>query len=84
MMARRFFSCNCYDCSHNICVDIDTEDDVDFVYISPHLTTYRNFFQRFVIALKYLFKNESTGCYAEIILSKEQVEDLITFITPKK
>ena len=58
------------------------EDNELYVYI--HLTTHRNFFQRFMYGLKYAFGYKSKfGAWDEFIFSKEDESVLLDYLLKK-
>jgi hypothetical protein len=53
--------------------DDDYFGDEKYVYVSVHLTKGRTFFERFLIAIKYLFGNQCQfGAFDEILLSPKE------------
>lgn len=84
-MIRKFFVCNCGDCSHNFAISYDPNcsvEDSDYLYLHVHLVQYDNFFARVYKAFRYIFNLESAdwGHYTEIILNKAQTDELVEFI----
>lgn len=68
-------NCDCHSDEHLWVVSFDDEDQ--FVYISPHLSLYKNFLQRCWYALKYIFGYKSKyGCFDSIVISERNVDVL--------
>lgn len=85
-MNRKFFECACGDCSHNLAISLDTDDDLEYTYVHVHLCQSNNFFKRLWLALKYVLNCESEmwGHYTEIILNKQTTKDLTNFLNNDK
>ena len=67
--------CACGSSEHQILINKDDEDHE--VYLSIHLITYQNFFQRLWVGLKYAFGYRSRyGHWDSIILEKEHATQL--------
>lgn len=78
--------CECGSCEHQILIHKDEEDSE--VYLSIHLITYQNFFQRLWIGIKYAFGYTSRyGQWDSIILEKEhadQLQEVVNYLRKKQ
>lgn len=87
-MKNDLFICVCGDIEHQFVVSSDTEENEKELYFSIHLSQYHNFFQRFWIAIKYIFgKNSIYGNWDVIILDEEKMiklKDIIEVELNKK
>jgi len=69
------FICDCGDVEHQFIISYDSEDKE--IYISVHLRNYMSFFQRIIIAIKYIFGKKSIyGAFDVVILNKNQIIEL--------
>ena len=74
-MEVKIFICECHNLEHQIAFWYDKNEKS--LYIEPHLVTYRNFFQRFWVGLKYAFGYRSRfGEFDEMMLSSESQKEL--------
>lgn len=73
-MDRKTMICECNSLEHQVVFWHDDEDN--FLYCEPHLTTHRNFFKRLIIGLKYAFGYKSRFGNFDCTIFKEK--DLIS------
>jgi hypothetical protein len=74
MNKTEIFICECNSPEHQFIIS----GDEDNIYLTPHLSTYLNFFQRCVLAVKYIFGHKSRyGSFDSVVLSKQDVKKLI-------
>lgn len=78
-MERNVFICDCHSLEHQVSFWYDEEDRL--LYIEPHLVTYRNFFKRFIVGLKYTFGYKSRfGEFDSILLSPKSQKKLFNIL----
>lgn len=83
-MKNDLFICDCGDIEHQLVVSDDTEDNQKELNISIHLYQYRNFFQRLLVGIKYIFgKNSIYGNWDVIILNEENIIKLKNILENK-
>jgi hypothetical protein len=62
--------CQCHSADHTVFFDYDDSDGE--LYMTVHLTTHRNFFQRLWHGIKYAFGYQSRfGAWDEVIVRQE-------------
>jgi hypothetical protein len=67
--------CECSSLEHQVSFVYDNEDKV--LYVRPRLCTSKNFFQRVVAAIKYVFGYTSKyGEWDEIVITNEDLVDI--------
>ena len=80
---RETFVCNCHSMDHQYSFWWD--DDIKQLYAEPHLTTYRNFFQRLWYGLKYVFGYKSRyGAFDEMLFKDEDTDALRRFLNQQE
>ena len=83
MKTKETFICECFSKEHQVTFWWDEDDNK--LYIQPHLSTNLNIFQRFWIAIRYIFGYKCKyGSWDEIIMSDENLEILKHFLEDKK
>jgi len=74
--------CSCGSAEHQLIFIKDLEDKM--VYAQIHLTTYRNFYKRLLVGIKYAFGHRSVyGEFDEIIITKNNysvMKDVVNFL----
>lgn len=81
-MERKIFVCDCHGLEHQVAFWYDEDDNA--LYIEPHLTTHRGFFERLWVGLKYAFGYKSRfGEWDEIILGEENQKKLYEWLEAK-
>lgn len=71
--------CDCHSPEHQLTVYKDSEDNE--VWLEIHLITYKNFFKRLWVGLKYAFGYKCRyGNFDTTLLSKESCEKLSKFL----
>ncbi len=79
---RETFICNCHSLEHQY--HFWWDEDLRQLYVEPHLTTHRNFFQRMWYGLKYTFGYKSRlGAFDEFIFKPEDADQLRRFLNRK-
>ena len=79
MKDRKILICDCNSLEHQMMIWWDEEDKMIYSYI--HLNTSKNFFQRLVQGIKYIFGYKCRfGAWDEFIFSEESEESLLKFI----
>jgi len=77
------FICDCYSPEHQFILMYDNEDNI--LYLRTHLITYKSFFKRLIIGIKYAFGYKCRfGQFDEIIINPEDKERLINIINQLK
>ncbi|HZI23619.1 MAG TPA: hypothetical protein VFD46_00995 [Chryseolinea sp.] len=78
-LERKIFVCECASLEHQISFWYDKEDDE--LYAEIHLLTYRNFFKRAWVAIRYAFGYPCIyGNWDSFIISRPDREKIRTFI----
>lgn len=75
--------CDCGNSEHQVIFTYwtDSEPDDDFLYVSFHLHSHENIFQRLKAAIKYVFGHHSRfGHWDEILVSQGETEKLRGFM----
>ena len=74
--------CECGEKEHQFILTMfDWDGDID-VYLEPHLVTYRNFFKRVWVAIRYVFGYRCKyGEFDCVELGEEQLHQMRDFIT---
>lgn len=81
-MNRKLFVCQCENINHSFCITKDEDDSS--VLFEVHLSKF-SFLKRLVLAVKYVFNVSSKyGNFEEVLLSKEQVSQLINELQEKE
>jgi hypothetical protein len=81
-----FLICDCGLSEHQIIIykDKDFANGYREVILNPHLVTYKNFFKRCIVAIKYVFGYKSKyGAWDSMIITKrnyQPLKDAITFL----
>lgn len=79
MQERLHITCDCGSSEHQFTLIKDTEDDE--IWLETHLITYRNFFKRLWVGLKYAFGYKSKyGNFDSILLTKEDCKKISKFV----
>lgn len=79
LLNREIFICKCHSLEHQVSFWYDEEDN--FLYCEPHLTTNRNFFQRLFYGLKYAFGFKSRyGAWDEFLFKNKDLLTLKEYI----
>lgn len=74
-MKYRQILCECKSMEHQITFVYDEDDDT--IYMETHLTTYRNFFKRFWVGIKYAFGYKCKfGNFDEIYLGPNEIKEM--------
>jgi len=82
MEDKLFFICDCHSFEHQLIFWWCEEDKV--LYVHTHLITYRGFFKRLWVALKYAFRYKSRfGAWDELIFTEESLKKLQEFLNSK-
>jgi hypothetical protein len=77
----KFFICACHSIEHQTYFWKDKELGFEELYIEMHLITYRNFFKRLWIGLKYAFGYKSIyGNWDTFIFTKEDEKKLRDYL----
>jgi len=80
-MDRKLFVCQCENINHSFCI---TKDEDGSVLFEIHLSKF-SFFKRLILAVKYVFNfSNNYGNFEEVLLSKEQVSQLINELQEKE
>jgi hypothetical protein len=81
-MDRKLFVCQCENLNHSFCI---SKDDVDGSFLFElHLSEFP-FYKRCILAVKYIFNFSSKyGHFEDVLLSKEQVSQLINQLKEKE
>ncbi len=67
--------CECHSLEHQYVFLVDEEDN--FIYVIPHLFTYKSFWKRLLYAIKYIFGYKSIhGSFDEFIVNPETAEEI--------
>lgn len=79
--------CDCGDVEHQIAIYHWSEDDEflpsEFSF-QPHLTTYKNVFQRLWYAIKYVLGYKSKyGAFDEMLLTENDIEQIVVWFESK-
>ena len=78
-----FFVCDCGSLEHTVAFSYDEE--LDLMFMRPHLVTHRSFLQRLKYGLKYAFGYKSRfGAFDEIIFDRRMREDLRKMLKEKQ
>lgn len=78
-MDRLVLICKCHSLEHQVAFWYDRETDE--LYCEPHLYTYRNFFQRLRLGLKYILGYKSrSGDWDTTIFKEEDLVKLREFL----
>ena len=81
-MERQTLICECNSLEHQLSFWYDDEDNN--LYCEPHLTTYRNFFKRLWVGLRYAFGYKSRyGQWDSTIFKKEDLVKLKSYLDSK-
>lgn len=81
-MNRKLFVCECENINHSFCITKDEDDGS--VLFEVHLSELP-FYKRCILAVKYIFNfSSSYGHFEEVLLSKEQVSQLINELQEKE
>lgn len=82
MYISEFFICDCHEKGHSLFMDFD---DAGYACVTVPFKTHRNFWQRIVIGVKYIFGlKENRYPYQDVMLNREEVENLEKFIKKGK
>jgi len=80
-LERKIILCSCHSIEHQV-VFVKFDDEPETVYMEVHLTTYRNFWKRLWVGIKYAFGRKSNyGAWDEFIFEKENLKEMQTFLT---
>ena len=78
-MENDIFICDCEDIEHQLVVSRDVDEKE--LTLSIHLSQYQNFFQRILVAIKYVFGKKSIyGAWDVIILNEKKMIKLKNLI----
>jgi hypothetical protein len=78
-MENDIFICDCEDIEHQLVVSRDVDEKE--LILSIHLSQYQNFFQRILVAIKYVFGKKSIyGAWDIIILNEKNMIKLKNLI----
>jgi hypothetical protein len=75
--------CNCTQPEHQLLLRYFADDKPNekLLYIDIHLAQWRNFFQRIIPSIGYLFGYKSRhGAFDEIMLAPDSVKDVIDYL----
>lgn len=76
---RTIFICKCESLEHQVAFYYDEENNE--IHIEPHLNTNRTFFQRIILAFKYIFGYKTVfGAWDDMMLKDEDVLKLYNII----
>ena len=78
---RELIVCECGLTEHQFLLALyEWEDEVE-VYLESHLSTYRNFFKRVWVAIRYIFGYRCKyGEWDCVMLGEEQLQQMLDFI----
>jgi hypothetical protein len=79
-LERKILICECHSLQHQVAIWWD--DEAKEMYIEPHLSTAKNFFQRIVVAVKYIFAVHRNQ-WDECIVSQKDLEMLKEHLNEK-
>lgn len=75
-------NCDCYYPEHGLRMTYFDDDDDYGLIIEVHLTTYKNFFKRIWVALRYVFGYRCRyGEWDEVIVQPESAQEIAQFLT---
>lgn len=77
-MKEELLICQCGDPAHQLIIFYDDDPDDRQVYVTVHLSSKHNFFQRLWNGLKYIFSRKRSiyGDFDEIIIRPEDADKL--------
>ena len=75
---KKTITCTCYDPRHYVQIVSDREDNE--IVLNIGLNTHLSFWNRIVVAFKYIFKRGGNDCYDTIILQEKELNELKDFI----
>ena len=80
-MKEELLICECSNAEHQLIFRYFEDEDWKEVYMTTHLSEYRNFWQRLKYAIKYVFGYKSRyGAFDEFIFRKEDADKLQSIV----
>jgi hypothetical protein len=79
------FLCDCYSTEHQLVFKHDPNEEYHELYIDVHLITWKNFFKRIWVSLKYISGYKCRyGHWDEFVFNKNDAERLIEILKKLK